>query len=148
MSIVTVKAAIVSAMRDITNIGLVDDREGRMTGLPWDAGDIKPMWVVSYKNDAQPGESPMLGAHIEEKVYSIRGYFPHYFEANSQATWDAYLDIIKDTFKSDPAIPICANTFPPLVRENSFVMYGGADSGVLCHFALIDFVTQEWIFNT
>lgn len=150
MSIVTVKAAVIAKMRTIENIGMVEGRQGRTVQLPWEdatSDAVRPLWVVSLSRSglAAGDIAKSIGAKCHEHLFQIRGYLPHNFDANTEGTFEAYLDAIRAAFKANPALDVCAQTFPPTIIENIFVQYGAEGGAVLCHYVLIELRTQEWV---
>jgi len=146
MSVITVKAAVIAAMQEISNIGLVEGRDGRTEALPWEDATVDyplPLWVVKLTGSEHIKQS--LGQKLDQHTFTIRGYFPHSFEADSEAVFDGYIAAIKEKFKADPALDVCAKTLPPRLLENDFVMYGAQTGQALCHFARIELQCQEWI---
>ena len=140
MSMVIVRDALIDKLE---NVGLVEGRQGRTTGLPWTDGSILPLWTVTcIHSGLAPGVvQPMGGNKCFERVFRLRGFFPHLFDADSDTTWLQYLDTVMDLLSPQPALDICTQTTPPVLMENDFIMYGE----VLCHFAVFNFATQEWM---
>jgi hypothetical protein len=150
MSIVTVKAAVITALRTLTSPGTVEGREGRTSGFPWDdttRKDTQPLWTVKLKRSGiAPEEYAItLGQKTFEHVWNIRFYFPWNFEANSEGVVDSYIDQVMTLLKSDPAISVCVRSKTPTVLENDYVKFRTGTEELLCHFVLFEFKTQEWV---
>lgn len=145
MSMESVRDALVEELSN-ANIGAVEGRRGRVHSLPWEGLEILPLWNVSVKKDQltpgmkQPIGSRGSGTSCFETVFSIRGYFPHSFEEDSETTWLRYLDTVSVILTPSPALGVCSITIPPTLLENDFIFYGE----VLCHFATFEFHTQSW----
>lgn len=147
MSIVLLQAAIISTLQEITDIGFVDDAEGRTDNLPWNGSDVLPLWVVTVSGgqtlDSDDFPSTVSGT-FREHQFEIKGYFPFNFDAQSGAIWNAYLDSVVEQLSPIPALDVCSFTEPPSLDENDYVMYGAADGAVLCHYSKLTFKAIEY----
>jgi len=143
----SVQDAIITALKEISDIGYVDDAIGRVRGLPWEhqQGKNLPLWVVTLGTPSVPGErhqASMLGIRIWDLTWDIRGYMLHSFEGHSEDTWMDRLDDVMDKLKADPAISVCSHTEPPSLVEHDLVHYGGQTGAPIVHYARFTFPTR------
>jgi len=147
MSIVLTKAKIVTTLSGVSNIGFVDDREGRAEGLPWEDNTVLPLWVVKFAKNIKPEASSKayLGAQLSGQSYHIKGYFPWNYEQNSELAWDTYLDLVQGAFSSTSPLGVaCSKVDPVEVLENDFVMYKASSGLTLCHYSLLEVSVELW----
>ena len=142
MSVRIVRDTIVETLSEITDIGIVEGRQGRKESLPWtnmQSATVLPLWTVTCVQSRWT-EPKTIGGKFYEHTFRIRGFYPHNFDADSDTTWTDYIDKVRDKLDVQPAIAICSMTDPPSLVQNDFVLYGD----VLCHFCLFDFRVEEW----
>lgn len=139
----SVQTAIIAVIKNLDEIGYVDDAIGRATGLPWEnaKGDNLPLWVVTIGTPCEPNVRH-TGLRVWDLKWDIRGYMLHSFSGRSTVKWLGYLDAIMDALKADPAISVCSHTEPPSLIEEDLVHYGGQAGAPIVHYARFVFPTR------
>lgn len=149
MALASIQAALVQLLASL-NVGAVDATEGRQESLPW--GDPNqpnlPFWTVTLvRSNEKDGEGRTLGAVCLQHTWALQGYWPHNFEAETGRRWLEYLDVVIDALKPNPGLTVCALTRPVRIVEQDYVLFrlGHEGGNVVCHFARMEFVTEEWV---
>jgi hypothetical protein len=147
MSAVTIKAATIDVLEALPDIGLVESRKGRIEGLPWEGGYIKPLWEVSLVGSKlAPGVQSSASNKCFERTLRITGYMPHNFDSDTESAWDVFItSTLPDAFVSGSAINGCAKNSVLELLDNDFVTYKAKSGAVLCHYAVLEIRAQEWV---
>ena len=136
MSVRTIHTALCDTL-EAGNIGFVDRNRGRMLQLPWQRGELLPLWIVNFSRTSEVKRTNL--SHTLARVYEINGFFPFDYEAESDTKWLDYLALFEALLLPNPAIELCSQTFPVVILVNDLVTY----SEVLCQHVRCEFTVWE-----
>lgn len=156
MSAATIKAAIVSVMEGVADIGVVNDRPRYAKRLAdvadlyvsEDHGEVRGWDVKRVKRTEM---RPLTAARgVEETQWRITGYLSLVDATDSEAELDALVDALIDAFAADPTlgdtvagIHIESSEGPVglQLEQSDFVTLGD----VLCHRAICALYTTRYL---
>lgn len=139
----TIRAALVSELKDVSGIGTVVDRVGYAD--KWAASNpdaplvvVAPVggWNTTYRG---------IGGAVNVPInYRIRVYVPFNFERDSDAQASALADAIINQLRDNTRLNAsCAHCGPPQVMANDSAVYQ-MEGGCVVHYMTISFPATDW----